>query len=145
MIFLHDEKNNIWYFRILPYFLEYIKLLQKIPNPNWNVVGELLNNYFKKYSHSKSTVITTEDIYKTFSADDKKKILIKTGNVISFTFVRYTSFYVSFKRHNQRQVEKIPDLLQYCIYEGEYELTNDDDLRFIKTTYRDFKLTHLYK
>ena len=39
---------------------------------------------------------------------------------------------------------KIPDLLQYCIYEGEYEPTNSD-LSFIKATYNDFKLTHLYK
>ena len=35
-------------------------------------------------------------------------------------------------------------MLQYCIYEGEYEL-KDADLMFMKTTFNDFKLTHLYK
>ena len=68
-----------------------------------------------------------------------KKNLLVNGFVFN-----YTSVYVSFKRHNQRQVEKIPDLRQYCIYKEEYELTVSD-LRFIKTTYNDFKLTHLHK
>ena len=108
------------------------------------MVGELINKYFKKYSINQSAVITTEEIYKTLSNDDKKKIILRVGNGIAFIFVTYTSFYVSFKRHNQRQEEKIPDLLQYCIYEGEYEPTNSD-LSFIKATYNDFKLTHLYK
>ena len=31
-------------------------------------------------------------------------------------------FFVSSKRHHQRQAEKILDMLQYCIYEEEYEL-----------------------
>ena len=59
----------------------------------------------------------------------RKKSLLIVGNGIAFTFVRYTRFYVSFKRHNQRQVEKIPDLLQYCIYEGEYELIDKNSLK----------------
>ena len=41
-------------------------------------------------------------------------------------------------------MEKIPNLLQYCIYEGGYELT-DSYLNFIKATHNDFKLTYLYK
>ena len=54
------------------------------------------------------------------------------------------SFYVRFKRHNQRQIQKLPDRLQYSIYKGEYELKNAN-LIFIKTTFNKFKLTHLCK
>ena len=38
----------------------------------------------------------------------------------------------------------IPDILKYFVYESDYELAKSN-LRFIKTEYRDFKLTHLYK
>ena len=50
-------------------------------------------------------MITTEQMYKKVSDEKKKRTVIKVGNGNAFDFVRYTSFYVSFKRHNQRQVE----------------------------------------
>ena len=89
-------------------------------------------------------MITTDEIYKELSDGKKKRIAIRVGNGIAFNFVRYRSFYVNFKRHHQRQVEKIPDLLQYCIYEGKYEL-KESGFRYIKADYGIFKLTHLCK
>lgn len=50
-------------------------------------------------------MITTEQLHKKLSDEKKKRIVIKLGNENAFDFVRYTSFYVSFNRHNQRQVE----------------------------------------
>ena len=138
------KKNDLWYFQNTSYFTEHNKLLKTVPEPNGDRVDELINRFFKKYANETSIVITTEKIYKKLLDGKKKRIVIKVRNGIAFNFVRYTSLYVSLKRHHQRKVEKIPYLLQYCIYEGEYELKKLD-LRHIKTTYGDFKLTHLYK
>ena len=89
-------------------------------------------------------MITTEQMHKKLTDEKKKRIVIKVGNGNAFDFVRYTSFYVSFKRHNQRQVESNTWHIEIFVYQSDYELTKSN-LRFIKTEYRDFKLTHLYK
>ena len=56
-------------------------------------------------------------MYKKVSDEKKKRTVIKVGNGNAFDFVRYTSFYVSFKRHNQRQVENNTWFIEiFCLW-----------------------------
>ena len=77
------------------------------------------------------------------SDSQKEKIVIRVGNGITF-ILSDTGVLMLVSKGITTDKYKVPDILQYCIYEGEYELM-DYDLRNIKTTYKDFKLTHLYK
>ena len=63
LIFLHGKKTGICYHTDTQYILDYNSLLRTVSDPNWNVVGELINRYFKKYFHNKSVVIATEEMH----------------------------------------------------------------------------------
>ena len=103
------KQNEIWYYQNI-YFISYNNLLKANCTPSDQVIGRLINNFFKKSAHADNNVITIEDLYRKMN-NERKKILIRTGqeNEDNFRFRRNTDSYVSYKRYTQRFTNKVPN------------------------------------
>ena len=58
------KQNDIWYYQNTSCFISYNDLLKANPSPNDQLVGRLINKFFKTFVHVDNNVITTEDLYK---------------------------------------------------------------------------------
>ena len=58
------KQNDIWYYQNTSCFISYNDLLKAFPSPNDQLVGRLINKFFKTFVHADNNVITTEDLYK---------------------------------------------------------------------------------
>ena len=71
------ELNGIWYHQNTSYFIEDKQLLKSNPVPNDQIVGELINIFFKQFAHEDNNVITTEKLYQKMNNERENKNFTK--------------------------------------------------------------------